>query len=126
VTKDEPISRLMQARTKTIGADDLVETIEAFLNENRLSWAPVLGDSDELIGVISLADLVRFHHDKRDPASTPAWRLCTYRPIAVSPDTAISDVARLMVERHVHHVVVTDGGAIRGVVSALDFVKTFL
>jgi len=44
----------------------------------------------------------------------------------VTPGTAVGDVARLMVEHRIHHVVVTEGGAIRGVVSALDFVKAFV
>jgi CBS domain-containing protein len=124
--KNEPISTLMQLHTKTIAADDAVETIEAFLNRNGLSWAPVLGDAGELLGVISIADLVRFHRDMRDASGTAAWHLCTFRPITVSPETAIREVARLMVDHHVHHVVVTDNGAVRGVVSSLDFVKTFV
>jgi len=124
--KNEPISTLMQLHTKTIAADDAVETIEAFLNRNGLSWAPVLGDAGELLGVISIADLVRFHRDMRDASGIAAWQLCTFRPITVSPDTAICEVARLMVDHHVHHVVVTDNGAVRGVVSSLDFVKAFV
>jgi CBS domain-containing protein len=124
--KHEPISKLMQVHTWTIGADDLVETIEAFLGRHGLSWAPVLGDTGELIGVISVADLVRFHHDKRDAAHTAAWQLCTFRPITVGPATPIRDVARLMVERRIHHVVVSEDGALKGVVSSLDFVKTFV
>lgn len=124
--KNEPISRLMQVHTKAIAADDLVDTIESSLSKHGLSWAPVIGDAGELIGVISDADLVRFHHDKRDAARTAAWQLCTFRPVTVSPDTAVSDVAGLMVKHRIHHVVVTEHGAIRGVVSALDFVKTFV
>ena len=124
--KNEPISRLMQVQTKAIAADDSVATIEAFLHREGLSWAPVFGDVDKLMGVISVADLVRFHRNQSDPAATAAWQLCTYRPISVTPDTAVCDVARLMIEHHIHHVVVTEGGAIRGVVSALDFVKTFV
>lgn len=124
--KNEPISKLMQVHTQAIAADDSIATIEAFLNREGLSWAPVLGDADELMGVISDADLVRFHLDQRDPATTAAWQLCTYRPITVAPDTAVGDVARLMIEHRIHHVVVTEGGAIRGVVSALDFVKAFV
>jgi CBS domain-containing protein len=124
--KNESISKLMQVRTRTIAADDKVETIEAFLTGQGLSWAPVLGDAGELLGVISGADLLRFHHEKRDAANTAAWQLCTFRPITVSPDASVGEVARLMVDHHIHHVVVTDGHRIRGVVSSLDFVKTFV
>ena len=124
--KHQPISALMQPHTRALAADDSIEAVESFLSRHGLSWAPVLGDSGELLGVVSTADLVRFHRDQRDPASTAAWQLCTYRPIAVSPTTTVSEVARLMIDRHIHHVVITEHGIIRGCVSALDFVKTFV
>ena len=39
---------------------------------------------------------------------------------------ALMQVARLMVEQMVHHVVVTNREGIAGVVSSLDFVRTFI
>ena len=51
--------------------------------------------------------------------------ICTYKPLSVSADTPIDDVARQMVARHIHHVVVTEQGRVAGVVSSLDFVRTF-
>jgi CBS domain-containing protein len=46
--------------------------------------------------------------------------------VTVRPDATLGEVARLMVESNIHHVVVTDGNEIKGVVSALDFVRTFV
>ncbi|MDB5843173.1 MAG: putative signal-transduction protein with domain, partial [Polaromonas sp.] len=48
------------------------------------------------------------------------------KPISVPPDASVAEVARLMVEAGIHHVVVRDGSAIRGVVSSMDFVRTFM
>ena len=120
--KDAPISLLMQRATKTISPDATVQEVETFLSGERLSWAPVLGDRGEVIGVISDADLVRFHAQQGDPAM-PAWRECTYRPISVPAATPVGEVARLMVERRIHHVVVTEGHTIVGVASSLDLIK---
>ena len=120
--KDAPISLLMQRATKTISPDATVQEGETFLSGERLSWAPVLGDRGEVIGVISDADLVRFHAQQGDPAM-PAWRECTYRPISVPAATPVGEVARLMVERRIHHVVVTEGHTIVGVASSLDLIK---
>jgi CBS domain-containing protein len=123
--KNDPISTLMQRRTVTISADQTVQAAEAYLTEQDLSWAPVTGDRGELVGVISDADLRRFNAGGGDP-STPVWRQCTYRPITVGPETTVAAVAKLMVERHIHHVVVTVNGGIGGVVSSLDMVKLLL
>lgn len=124
--RDEPISRLMQVRTRAIPADDKIPAVEFFLTSQGLHWAPVIGDSGDLIGVISATDLVRFHAEEREDHTIAAWQLCTYRPITVDVGTPIAAVAQLMHEKHIHHVVVTEHGGMRGVVSSLDFVKTFI
>jgi len=49
--------------------------------------------------------------------------LCTYKPISVDQATPLGEVARLMVERRIHHVVVTGDAGLAGVVSSLDFVR---
>jgi CBS domain-containing protein len=121
--KDQPISRLMESRTHTLPADHTVQEVEAFMTNHHLHWAPVVGDRGELLGVISEVDLVRFRHEKRDPLVTKAWQLCTFRPLTVSPETSVAEVARLMVGAGVHHVVVGEGGAVLGVVSSMDFVR---
>ena len=55
-----------------------------------------------------------------------AWQRCSYKAFTVSPDTPISVVARLMIERKIHHVVVTDSEGAAGVVSSLHLVRMFL
>ena len=120
--KDAPISLVMQRVIKAVSLDATVQDVEAFLTAEQLSWAPVLGDRGEVIGVISDADLVRFHAQQGDPAM-PAWRECTYRPISVTAATPVGEVARLMIERRIHHVVVTEGQAIVGLASSLDLIK---
>ena len=90
---------------------------------HRLSWAPVLDEDRTVVGVLSSADLLRHRVEGRDIEATPAWRLCTYKPLQVAADTPSRDVARLMTERRIHHVVVEGPRGIAGVVSAFDFVK---
>lgn len=121
------ISSLMQPTVLSVGMDDTVAQVEALLVSNHLSWIPVLEPSrGEAVGVISATDIVSFHAQARDAAATRAWQMCTYKPIVVDIETPIALVAALMVERGVHHVVVTGRDEIAGVVSSLDFVRTFL
>ena len=96
------------------------------IGSNDLSWAPVLESKRTIVGAISAADLLQFHTQGQDPTAVRAWQRCSYKPIIVSPDTPVSEVARLMIESNIHHVVVIDSGGIAGVVSSLDFVRTFL
>jgi len=122
----QTISALMQRAVCTVGMDESAAEIEKLLVARKLSWAPVMDADGTAIGVVSAADLLKFHAEGRDPLAVPAWQLCSYRPISVGIDTPVHEVARLMVDRHVHHVVVTEGSSVVGVVSSLDFVRTFV
>ena len=122
----QPISSFMERQVWTVDIDDAVAEVESLFARQSISWAPVLESKRMIVGVISTSDLLRFHAQGQDPTAVRAWQLCSYKPITVSPDTPLSEVARLMIERKVHHVVVTDNEGIAGVVSSFDFVRTFL
>jgi CBS domain-containing protein len=121
----KPIADLMERQVVAIDIDDTVADIQAMFARKGLTWAPVLDAGSTVVGVISASDLLQFHGEWQDPEKVRAWQLCTYKPIMVADHTPAEDVARLMVERRVHHVVVTDAQGIAGVVSSLDFVRLY-
>jgi CBS domain-containing protein len=123
---NESVSTLMTRRVHAVDMDDSVAQVEELLARERLTWAPVLEHQRLVVGVISAADLLQFHAQRRDPLAVPAWQLCTYKPITVDQATPLVQVARAMVEQGVHHVVVTNQDSIVGVVSSLDFVRAFV
>jgi CBS domain-containing protein len=120
---NDTISTLMQRLVRCVDLDDTVAQVEQLFADEGLTWAPVLEGGSAAIGVISASDLLQFHAQQRDPKVVRAWQLCTYKPITVAPDTALSEVARAMVAQGIHHVVVADDKGISGVVSSLDFVR---
>lgn len=124
---NESIASVMQRRVWSVAMDNTIAQVEALFAEKGLSWVVVLeaGVGSTLVGVISASDLVRFNAQGRDAASVPAWRLCSYKPISVDETTPVREVAQLMAEQKVHHVVVTNREGMAGVVSSLDFVRLF-
>ena len=122
----QTLSSLMQRDVYWVSADDTMQAVESNMVARGLSWVPVMDESGALLGVISSIDLLRFHADGKEASVVCAWQICTYKPLLVRPDASLSEVARLMVESNIHHVVVMDGTDIRGVVSSLDFVRTFM
>lgn len=122
----QPISSLMHREVTPVGPDDTLQAVEAKLVAKGLSWVPVVDASGVVMGVISSADLLRLHAEGKPSSKVSAWQLCTYKPVTVRPEATLSEVARLMIESNIHHVVVAEGNDIRGVVSSLDFVRTFV
>jgi CBS domain-containing protein len=124
--KSDLISSLMQVPVWTVRMDDTVQAAETFLSRHGLSWVPIVSDTGEAVGVLSADDLMRFRAGSPDAAATRVWQLCTYKPVCVGPETTIGAVARLMVERKIHHVVVIENNDIKGVVSSLDLLQKLI
>jgi CBS domain-containing protein len=119
-----PVSGVMQRLVHGVGMDETAAQLEALFTEHKLSWVPVLNPDGEVVGVISQSDLTRLRAMLPGLASLHAWQLCTYKPVTVQGDASIQEVARLMVERQIHHVVVVEQGRVAGVVSSLDLLRT--
>lgn len=122
----KPISSIMRTTVVPVSMDDTVEMAEILMQSKHVSSAPVYDDDGAILGIVTATDLVKFHAMGKDPKTVKAWEICTYRPVEVTPDTAIIEVAELMVEHKIHHVVVMENETMRGIVSSLDFVRLFV
>lgn len=123
---DKPVSSIMERIVNPVSMDDTVEEVERILNTHDFSCVPVVEANGAVLGILTSRDLLHFHAAGKDPKTVQAWEICTYRPIAVSPDTPISEVAALMVNNKVHHIVVAENGSMKGIVSTLDFARLYM
>ncbi|MFC5511786.1 cyclic nucleotide-binding/CBS domain-containing protein [Massilia jejuensis] len=123
----KPIASIMRTQATTVAMDATLAQVEDTLRLHHLSAVPVIErPRGAVLGIISARDLAQAHHDKRKAGEVRAWEICSYKPVEVDPSASLSEVARLMVARDIHHVLVTDNKAIVGIVSALDFVRQFI
>lgn len=121
------IASMMTKQTVSVAMDDSILQVENVLRSNKLSAVPVLERiNGAALGIISLGDLTSFHFEKKDAGAVHAWEICSYKPVEVSPDTPAIEVARLMLSKGVHHILVIENRAIVGIVSSLDFVRQFI
>lgn len=123
---EQLISSLMEKHVTSVNLEDSIGRVEDILDTHKLSCVPVVDAENQCFGVISAPDLVHFHRLRKNPASAKAWEICTHRVIAVSPQLSVREAAELMVAHRIHHLVVVDGEAIIGIVSAIDLVRDYL
>jgi CBS domain-containing protein len=121
-----------------------IRQLARLFNEHEISGAPVVDPQGRLIGMVSKTDLIRrcaegivevppaymyeliSEHRGEELELVPEPLVCvddfmTADPATVSPETPIGEVARLMFERRIHRVVVTDRDQIPvGIITSLD------
>ena len=129
---------------------DLRDLAKLFL-EKGISGAPVVDGNGDLAGVISQTDLLfyslqRDDELKRDSsfydsARVEGWPVprgfqiedCNTGCVAdamtplvhaVTEQSTVESVARLMTRKHIHRVIVRRGRKVAGIISALDVLKT--
>lgn len=109
----------MTREVVSLASDAPLEIAAWRLASEAVSGAPVRDARGNLIGVLSKSDLVDLMLDGSNArvvadAMTPAvW--------AVHPDAPALDAVKLMVEKHIHRVLVIRGpGRLEGIVSTMD------
>jgi CBS domain-containing protein len=110
------------------------------LSQAKISGAPVIDDDGHCIGVISTTDFVRYtekngHYKTASCPTVNSWQIVepgasveecvadqmTKDPVTAKPFTSICDLARRMMDAHIHRVIVVDEeNRPIGVVSSTD------
>ena len=128
---------------------DLRDLAKLFLDQG-ISGAPVVDRNGDLAGVISQTDLIFYSLQRDDELQRESHfyesARVEGRPIprgfqiedcntgcvadvmtplvhAVTEQTTVDSVARLMTKKHIHRVIVRRGRKIAGIISALDVLK---
>ena len=138
---------VMEGTVYTVREDATLDELAAFLVEHAVSGAPVVGGNGKLVGFVTATDLVEDRCEVgeaanergggwRDRMSGDEWNALRVKPegrlvrdlmtptlYTVPEDLTIAELARTMVAGRVHRVLVTKGGEIVGIVSALDLLK---
>jgi CBS domain-containing protein len=87
--------------------------------EINVGSLPVL-DGDRLAGIVTDRDIVLRAVAKGSSPDSPVDQAMTTDLVTVAPDSSIDDAARLMSERQIRRLYVTDGKKLVGVLSLGD------
>jgi CBS domain-containing protein len=135
---------LMSREVTTLPRNMSLRAAAHLLSEMQISGAPVVNEVGECVGVLSAtdfmhqvgygergalsssaeSDLIHSAWQIVDRASLPTdevGRYMTADPVTVSPGTSIAELAREMIDAHIHRIIVVDpANRPVGVVSSTD------
>jgi predicted transcriptional regulator len=151
MSKKRNAKDLMNPDIMTVADEMTTDELARYLIEREISGAPVVDNLGHLIGVVSMTDIGRNIAEPSDLGSSSRSkfyrddsvdltledlgqryveeRAVTVRDVMTPvihqvPVTAsVAEVARIMVERHIHWLVVTQGKDPVGIITSMDLLK---
>ncbi len=124
------ISEIMEKSLFTVSPELSIRDFEDALTSEEISGTPVVDSDLRLVGIASKTDIVRsLSESSGQPlsdlfdANLTVEDIMTPDVVTVSPDTDVVEVARKMVDGHLHRIVVVENGELIGIVTALDLLK---
>jgi predicted transcriptional regulator len=151
MNKSRNVKDLMNPDVMTVADEMTTDELARYLIEREISGAPVVDSQGHLIGVVSMTDIGRNMADASDVESSrsssfyrdiaadftledPGERYIEERAITVRdvmtpviyqvPVTAsVAEAARIMVDQHIHRLVVTQGKEPVGIITSMDVLK---
>ena len=110
-----------------VSPSDSIAAVSSVLAARRIGAVLVLDAAGQLLGIVSERDIVRIL--AREGAATlgmTAAQLMTSSLVTVTPSTTVAEAMTLMSANRVRHLPVLLDGALAGLVSIGDIVKTRL
>ena len=135
------VREIMTSRVIWVKKDATFREMAVALRENRVSAFPVVDDDHKVIGVVSEADMlakealadepgvlagILHRKDQAKARGVTAGDLMTAAVVAVRPEDTVEHAARLMYDRRVKRLPVTDAdGHLAGIISRADVLSVF-
>ena len=118
-----PLSVLMNRAIETITSDQTARTAAQRMTEKHIGALFVM-EADELVGIVTEADLVRkLLANQLDPETVRVGALMNSPLIDIDINRTIRDASDLMAAKRVRHLAVTEQEKVLGVLSIRDLVK---
>mgnify|MGYP000356009805 CR=1 FL=1 len=141
---------IMTIHVKSVPSSWTMQKFANFLSENDLSGSPVTNTSGEVVGIATLKDIADFHLNvvnsdyesqlsKDEKKEARRLRMMIFEglsklpvevndimtPILFSVDesTPIKEVAKLMMQEHLHRIFVKNAGVLTGIITTYDLLK---
>jgi CBS domain-containing protein len=108
----------------TVSPETTVRDLIATLAEHNIGAVVVSTPDEPLVGIVSERDIVRGLVQGTDILDVAISEIMTAQVRTADPAATVEDLMRLMTEHRIRHVPVMSDGALQGIVSIGDVVKS--
>lgn len=134
--KREPVSKIMSSQLVTINKNTDLNEAEHLFKSKHIRHLPVVS-GDELIGILSLTDLMRIsftdnYGENEGTVDTAVYNMLSIpqvmvaAPVSIQKTQTIKEAAELLASKEFHALPVLDGNELVGIVTTTDLIKYLL
>jgi CBS domain-containing protein len=135
-----------------VGPNMTLKELAQLFIDSRISGVPVVDRTGNLLGVVSQTDLVRRDREMKsvpevpgyyrsggaadeeshrgyqveDPDYTRVSDVMTPAVIAAKEETPVEDLAKMMLAKHIHRIIITKDAKLTGIVTSMDMLRALL
>jgi CBS-domain-containing membrane protein len=114
----QTVHDLMSTSVRSVRDTEVIGPVRDLMLDGHVHSVLVLDGDDRLVGVLTSTDLV-----EEWPPQLGVQTVMSRDPITVAGHTTVADAARIMLDRHIHHLVVLGPHGVDGVVSSFDLLR---
>ncbi len=129
------VAKIMTTEVVAIEPQNSIATAIRLMRQGQLRRLPVV-DNGVLVGIVTSGDLRRITglaSILKDPSQDnflwhhiPVANVMSRNPISLSPDTPISEAARLLVAHKIGGLPIVDDGRLVGIITTSDLLETLM
>lgn len=108
----------------SVRPDSTVRELVGLLAEHNVGALIVCGEDQSLAGIVSERDVVRRLHEDESVLDAPVSTIMTSEVATCDPRATVNELMKVMTERRFRHVPVVVDGAVTGIISIGDVVKS--
>ncbi|HVM13744.1 MAG TPA: CBS domain-containing protein [Egibacteraceae bacterium] len=117
----QPLREIMTQQLRTCPPDTTLDEAARTMRDADVGDVIVVTDDGTVCGVVTDRDItIRAVAEDRDPSTVKIDEICSHDVATVEPDTDAEEAARIMRERAVRRLPVTEEGKPVGIVSIGD------
>jgi len=109
---------IMTRKVYTIRSEASAQEAAQLLDQHRISGLPVVDEGNDIIGIVTEADII----SKVDKEGLRVSDIMSTEVTSVNEETPVSEIALLLTERKIKRVPVVQDGKLVGIVSRADIV----
>jgi predicted transcriptional regulator len=117
------VKSIMTTNVVSIDREKPVCEVEGLFVTRNVSAAPLVDATGKIVSLVTKSDINRFHFTEGDPYYTRAWEIASPDIVTIDESASIQAAARLMLDRHLHHLMVVDADGMVGLISSFDFIR---